>query len=445
MKPVFASFALMLTALFGVGHTGARAEAPPPLSVYGQLPGFEDATLSPSGERIAITGMVGDERRLIVIDRDNKPLLAVPLNDSKVRGIYWIGEDRVLVYKSDTANLGIGFTTGKAELYSAVVIPLNGKKPWSVFEKSKLITGGVRNFYGVSQHGGKWYGYFGGITRDFDGKTEPRLVSTKPVLYEVDLDTGSPRKIAARSDDGVYRSWTITPEGTVGATLDYVSQSGSWYIRNSRGQKIATGISKTGDVSLVGLGSVDNTLIYAVADEEGESRWIEVPLAGGEAKEVLADISVERSFFDQRSRRFMGYALAGDMPTYRFLDARRQKIVDATLKAFPGNAVTLIDWNNAFDRLIVTTEGGEDPQRWWLVDIKTGDARPLGQSYLVQPAHVGPVKMIRYKAGDGAEIAAVLTLPPGRAAKNLPVLLFPHGGPAAHDTLGFNWWAQAFA
>jgi dipeptidyl aminopeptidase/acylaminoacyl peptidase len=39
----------------------------------------------------------------------------------------------------------------------------------------------------------------------------------------------------------------------------------------------------------------------------------------------------------------------------------------------------------------------------------------------------------------------ILTLPFDREAKNLPVIMLPHGGPWAHDTEGFDWWAQAFA
>jgi len=36
-------------------------------------------------------------------------------------------------------------------------------------------------------------------------------------------------------------------------------------------------------------------------------------------------------------------------------------------------------------------------------------------------------------------------LPPDRPAKNLAVIVFPHGGPQASDTLEFEWWAQALA
>jgi dipeptidyl aminopeptidase/acylaminoacyl peptidase len=61
------------------------------------------------------------------------------------------------------------------------------------------------------------------------------------------------------------------------------------------------------------------------------------------------------------------------------------------------------------------------------------------------PDVVGAVSTITYKAGDGLDIEGILTLPPGREAKNLPLVVLPHGGPHAHDVEGFDWWAQAFA
>jgi dipeptidyl aminopeptidase/acylaminoacyl peptidase len=55
------------------------------------------------------------------------------------------------------------------------------------------------------------------------------------------------------------------------------------------------------------------------------------------------------------------------------------------------------------------------------------------------------VKFIHYAAADGTTIPAYLTLPNGRAAENLPLIVFPHGGPLAADEPGFDWWAQAMA
>ena len=48
-------------------------------------------------------------------------------------------------------------------------------------------------------------------------------------------------------------------------------------------------------------------------------------------------------------------------------------------------------------------------------------------------------------AADGTQIPAYLTLPPGKAAKNLPTVIQPHGGPEDRDKLRFDWLAQFLA
>ena len=48
------------------------------------------------------------------------------------------------------------------------------------------------------------------------------------------------------------------------------------------------------------------------------------------------------------------------------------------------------------------------------------------------------MKHIQYQSRDGLTIHGYLTLPKGVAAKNLPVVVNPHGGPWARDGWGFN-------
>jgi len=55
------------------------------------------------------------------------------------------------------------------------------------------------------------------------------------------------------------------------------------------------------------------------------------------------------------------------------------------------------------------------------------------------------MKSIRYKSSDGLEIPAYLTLPKGIPEKNLPTIIFPHGGPWGRDFWGYNGYAQFFA
>jgi len=422
------------------------AAGPPPLSIYGKLPGVERVAISPSGDRIAMIGIVEDVRRLVVIDQDKKPLFSMPLGDAKIRGVYWAGDERVLLRASETTKLSATFITEKIAQSSMIVIPLNGEKMWSVFANNPKIAEGIYGFLGIQNREGRYYGYFGGVTYAGDFRSpEPYLKSGGPDLYEVDLQNQRAKIIAPRFQGNGFRDWVMGPAGTVSASLDYTSRTGGWVIHDSAGQKIREGNNPLGRIDLIGLGATPGTIIFAEEQKGTEPQWFEIPLAGGEPKEILADASIQNAFIDERTRRLIGYRQQGDFPVYTFFDGFQQKVANATMKAFPGLSVHLMDWNDRFDRLIVMTDGPGAPQTWWSVDIKTGKAQELGSSYPISAADVGPMRMVSYKAGDGTEIAGVLTLPPNRQPKNLPVVIFPHGGPTARDFPGFDWWAQALA
>ena len=439
---------LAAAVLLGTLAVADVAAAPPPLSIYGNLPGFEGAAMSPSGTAVALVGMSDGKRQLLILDknREVQRAVAVPV-DTKMRSLTWAGDDLVLMLTSATVGLGPGFTTNKAELNSMIVVPVANERPWVVFANNSMIQGGVSGFYGVNAHDGQWYGYFGGMTADTGMSIEATLNRTDPILYEVDLQSRKSRKIADRSaDQSIYREWLVGTDGKVAATLNFESSGGKWRIGTPSVSTIASGRQLLGGIDLVGFGSSPGTLIYTADDPGfGTTRWFETPLAGGAGKEIMGDANVADALFDVRTHQLIGYRVAADTPTYRFFDPRHGKVVAAVQKAFAGSRVILVDWNDRFDRLLVEVDGAHDPQSWWLIDIKTGHADQIGTSYAVADGDIGPVRMVHYKAGDGTPIDAVLTLPPGKGERGLPVVVFPHGGPAAHDEAEFDWWAQAFA
>ncbi|MET0983877.1 MAG: hypothetical protein ABW034_00580 [Steroidobacteraceae bacterium] len=106
--------------------------------------------------------------------------------------------------------------------------------------------------------------------------------------------------------------------------------------------------------------------------------------------------------------------------------------VSGTRRAFPNYAVRFQSWNDDFNRFVVFTDGQDDPGTWWLVDITPGKATELGWLYKIPREQVGPYCLVSYKAADGLEQEGVLTLPPGRESRNLPLVVLPHGGPQAH-------------
>lgn len=428
-----------------IALVASAADATPPLETYGRLPGFEMAAISPSGKRVAIVGVVGNARQLIVVE-DGKPIYSGNVGDTKLRSIHWAGDEQVLTRVSVTAALGIGFTANRAELSNMLVLNIDSKALWTVFGKYSNVTGGIRSFYGTYRRDGVQYGYFSGMTLTQGMGGDSYLSSGNPGLYEVDLATQKTRLISRRADDQEdWRTWLVGPDGVVAATLDYYGLQSKWRITNTQRQEIASGTSRTGGIEMISLGQTPGTIVYWRGDEDGDGRLVEQPLGGGPATEILNDYGITRYHRDPRTGQLIGYVRDGDVPEDHFFDERAAKVMAATRKAFPGLTVSLIDRNDAFDRLIVKTSGHGDPDSWWLVDTKKRSADVLGTAYPMAAKDVGAMRMLRYKAADGLDMAGVLTLPPGRDAKNLPIIVMPHGGPESRDYPVFDWWAQAFA
>jgi len=423
---------------------------PPPLEAYGDLPGVEDMAISPNGKGLAFIAKVKGERMLVVTDDSGKTLRGdAALEDTKVHSVNWAGDDIVWLYTSSTQRLGYGFTTDRHEFYGAILLYPESGKVDAVFKGIGKIANAIFGFHGTRTVKGKLLGYFEGLelaqSADRGGYY---FDHGRPALFAVDLAKNKPSKLAPSAGEGQWRDWLVGPDGEVAATLNVSSSTGKWEIKNARHLTLASGVDGEGDVSLISLGRTPATLIYSEEDQEtGRTRWFEVPLAGGEAKEVFADVAVERTYVSREDGTLLGYRDgSGASPKPVFFDPKHQSTLDKLYKAFAQYKLTVLDWTPSFSHFLVITRGNEDSDTYFLVDIEKLRADPVGfERPKIGPSQVGSISTVEYKASDGLALDGILTLPPGREARNLPVIMFPHGGPHAADTETFDWWAQAFA
>src|SRR5205814_10171671 len=97
-------------------------------------------------------------------------------------------------------------------------------------------------------------------------------------------------------------------------------------------------------------------------------------------------------------------------------------------------------------RWVVAQVADNGPTTFWLYDrgAKRADMLFVDYAELAKYplAHQKPVVIT---ARDGLELVSYLTLPAGVEPKNLPLVLFPHGGPVARDSYGFDPVAQLLA
>jgi dienelactone hydrolase len=418
--------------------------APPPLDAYGDLPAVEDVAISPDGVSTAHIMRVNGERHIVVIKGDKAVLDGVS-GAKKVRGIEWADSNTVLLTTSSTVPV-YGFAASKYELSGTIILPIiPGGEAGMVFAKSKGIADTTRGSYGIRTVGGQTVGYFGGIGLEVDGMNT-HFTHGRTTLYAVDIRTNRARQVAAPAAENHYRDWLVDVAGNVAVTLDIAENTGTWKITLPNGSELARGVDPTGNVSLLSFGKDGASVVYQIEDDDGNERWFEVPMAGGEPKGILNDVGIERIFVDRSTGNMVGYRKSDDQRDTVMNDPVHQHALTRIFKAFAGRETHLVDWTPDFSKVIVRTTGSKDSGTWYLVDVAQRRADPIADERPEIPAdQVGPISMVDYTAADGLAMDGVLTLPPGREAKGLPVILLPHGGPASHDTPDFDWWAQAFA
>jgi dipeptidyl aminopeptidase/acylaminoacyl peptidase len=437
-------------ALLGLAAPLSVAQAAPPLSAYGELPGLERAAISPNGTRVAIVATVNEVRSLLLVE-NGAVFRKISLGDIKLRDIEWANNEVVLVDFSQTERL-IGFTADKAEFFRTYVIPMSAEKPSILFSKQKEIADATFGWHGIRDVGGKTYGFFGGVPLERVGVgsniPEYSFNGGSPGLYRVDMTTMAASPVSSRPSDGEWRDYLIDEKGELAVKLFAARQSGQWKIRNANGEELAAGVNKQGGISLTAFGNNGKSLIFRREDEISKDwNYFEVSIIGGEApRQILADVEIERLFIHRRTNILMGYLQGGAASTTRFFDPVLDKKIGKIAKAFPKLKRQLIDWTPDLSKVLVTTHGNGDSGTWWQIDLNASAASHVGaERVAIPPAEVGSISTVSYTAADGMQMDGILTLPVGKAPKNLPLIMLPHGGPTAHDSETFDWWAQGLA
>jgi dipeptidyl aminopeptidase/acylaminoacyl peptidase len=395
--------------------------------------------LSPSGDKIAYVTVNGEARQLFVRKVGGGALFVGNVGTSKIRDMAWAGEDYVLVEITGTLKFGRRTVykwdeQNRGEVGEITVINVNKSTSYQMFRKDVnniLILGSLFQTQFINN---KWYDF---VYVYGDGRAGH--------LECVDLESG---KYTPLPEDVRDFDFISDASGKILARAKYDehTQKLSVYGSSRDRDPVVSRKSPMGEVSLLGEGRTVGTILLS---EEGSDQDTidEYPIVPNAAPTRLFDgLEVEGLLRDPGTRRLVGAELSQDKGISLF-DPSLQKRFEAVRRAFPGLRVHLVSYSTGMTKIVVKTDGGDDPGTFWLIDMKTGKADDLMSAYpSIEPKDVGPTRTFTYKANDGLALEGVLTLPPGAAAKPLPLVLMPHGGPiGVHDEVGFDYWAQAFA
>jgi dipeptidyl aminopeptidase/acylaminoacyl peptidase len=193
----------------------------------------------------------------------------------------------------------------------------------------------------------------------------------------------------------------------------------------------------------------DKTLL--VASNIGRDRTSIVRFDPISKKEITTlfehpEVDVSSVLRSRKRKLITGVAYETDKSHYQFFDKQREELQKKLDKRFPGYEVGLSGQNRNEDKLLITVSSDRSYGSYYFYDLTTGSFTKLADiSPWLKEDDLAEMKPIKYIARDGKVINGYLTLPKGVPAKNLPVIINPHGGPWARDEWGFNPEVQFLA
>ncbi|MDO8296274.1 MAG: S9 family peptidase [Caulobacter sp.] len=458
MKVVL-STVLGLLALGLVNLAPARA-AVPPVSAFARLPAIEQAVISPDGSRIALLGGPPGERTIFLAPVDGQQAVTVKLGQAWVRSLRWVSDDYLIVNFS-MLDKGTDYSSGREWAYALnrnVVISKEGKlvasllanTEWSRYAVSQPVLGVIDGprpsalILGLDLSLGVRTGGAGTLI-------QPTADEMTWVLWRVDVATGD-ASIAEKG--GPYtQSWDLDASGQPRLRWDYDGdlELNTYYGRpkgRAAWSKIALADENGGELEILGYSDPDDS-VYLVGQEGAEVRLFRCGLATGETTPVTLDKASRDLSLTWDPYRIAPVAVVteAERPSHQWLDPDLGKVQAKLARAFAGRDVELVSWSKDRGRVVIRVTSPASPPSFFLFDARSNQASSLGEAYPeLAEAAFGSTTWLTYKARDGLEIAAYLTLPPGHVeGTKPPLIVMPHGGPAARDHFEFDWWAQALA
>lgn len=436
---------LAFASIASAGSTQTKDAAPPPLSAYGALPSTEMVQLSPSGDHLALVTVVGEQRRLAVMDlTSNTALGVVAIGEAKVRDVEWIDEKRVLVTTSTTQNLP-QMGLDKEELILGQVYNISAGRIVRMLNPTRTLFPVLMSRVEVLPGDDKP----DLLVRAFSFQSPGGLD-----LYRVDPDTGAARLAEAMSRDTEDFILDATGRSMVRSVYDERSKAWSLQIRQTgRFREVWRVIAPLDQPSLVGLGMTGQSVIVAAdrpdLHREGreDAEFFDVDMASGAWRPVRFEFDPEALLFHPVTHRLIGASrLENDGRRYVFAEDASALLWGSVQQSLPDVAPTMVSWSDDLRTVVVFTSGDGDSGSYQLLDLDRAEMNLIGRAYAgIASDQVASVQPVSFKAADGLDLHGYLTTPPGREARDLPLVVLAHGGPASRDVLEFDWWAQALA
>lgn len=190
----------------------------------------------------------------------------------------------------------------------------------------------------------------------------------------------------------------------------------------------------------------DNKNVYAVSNlGRDKAAAVVFDIRNGKEIEVLyenPDYDIDNIFYSKNRKVLTAVNYYAEKRQRHFFDPETKALFDRLNRELGQYELGLSSNTDAEDKFIVRTYSDRSMGSYYIYDKTTDQITKISDvSPWLDENEMSNVIPVKYTSRDGLTIHGYLTLPKGytmETAKNLPVIINPHGGPWARDNWGFN-------
>lgn len=272
--------------------------------------------------------------------------------------------------------------------------------------------------------------------------------------YRLNIKTGELTQLA--ENPGNIQGWMTDNEGKLRVAVALNGTDQTLLYRKDEKDPFQPMITTNFTESITPISfTEDNQKFYAVSNigRDKAALIIYDPEKKAEEKLIYENnkYDVSNAYISRVDKKLKAASYTGHKGTTReFFDDDFKKMFDNISSKVKGMPFGMAGSNKSEDKIIIRTYNDRTPGAYYIYDVKTDSLGHIADVYpWLKEDDMGLVFPITYKTRDNFEIEGYLTLPNGyisvKEAKNLPVVVNPHGGPWARDTWGYNPEAQFLA
>ncbi len=268
--------------------------------------------------------------------------------------------------------------------------------------------------------------------------------------YRLNVNTGEAEMLA--ENPGNISSWMTDHEGKIriASTTDGVNTSILY--RATEDEEFQTVMTTNFKEAFAPqFFDFDNGSVVFAASNLGRDKMalVKYDMATNEELEELFsdnDNDIGGASYSRKRMVLTAVSWTGEKRERHFFDSESKSVYENLESQLPGVEISIASANDDEDQFIVRTYTDKTSGAYYYFDKNSNELELIDEvTPWLDSENMADMKPISYTSRDGITIHGYLTLPKGVEAKNLPVVVNPHGGPWARDNWGYNPEVQFLA